>query len=142
MHREKKKNFCPFEMTMKVWQSNPKLCFISIEGSHNHDFGFHAQSFQSILPETIERIHCLFDKKNTPSETKKIIERDIAYEKLTDRSLYPRYCDYYRLFYKWQLAKFGADNGPEMFMKLESKLELEYTGKFYYSRIYILTMIN
>ena len=128
----KKKTHCLFEVLMKRSKKRKDILQIKSSGSHNHPLNNVAHTFAKILPETKEKIFALYEDRKSPSEARKIIEKNFNPTETTDRSIFPRNNDYYTLFYKWQEYKYAKENGPAMFKKLKERLT-DYDGKFFYS---------
>ena len=61
----------------------------------------------------------MFDEGMSPMEA--IYKIEINQNKLEtmDRKCFPQKNDCYRLFYKYRNCRWSADNGPEMFAKLD-----------------------
>ena len=128
----KKKTNCPFEICLYNYKKNPLVVTISVHNEHNHPLDNAARTFAKISNDTKNKIYSLFEDKKTPSQARKIHERNMSPLDTIDRSMYPRRNDYYRLYYSWLHGRYGAENGPEMWAKLQEAVS-KYEGKCYFS---------
>ena len=117
----------------------PKLLNLTIWNQHNHDLtSVHTQSFKRILPDTVSKINRLFENKLLPIAVKKEIESTTDLSNIMDRSINPSKSDIYRLNYKYIESRYGAENGPSMFHKLEEFVSNFKNGRIFYNRKFSL----
>lgn len=130
-----KNTFCPFQMTIKIHKLCPnenEKCCVFIEHDHNHPVeSLHALSFKEISTETANSINSLFDSGMSASQAyMEFIQNfriscndDLDFHlKKADRSNCPRRMDFNALYRRYCEELFGGRNGPEMFSKLEEKI--------------------
>lgn len=130
----KKKTDCKFEAVFTIKAIQPNVLVVKLNGIHNHEVdGAHAQSFRKILPETILSVEKLFENDVRPIDAKNEIENSLTLEQITDRSLNPSKSDMYMLYYKWIVNRYGPENGPTMFEKLEETISQLKNCNVYFS---------
>jgi len=110
---------------------------LSLEFVHNHPItSGHALSFRDIAESSKENFHKLFENGHSPSSARHAHEQTLylesntemdAQETLADRAKNPLLSDICRLFTKWRETNYGADDGKELFEKLQEKID-EYNA--------------
>lgn len=103
---------------------------LHITHNHNHPIeSAHALSFRPIDPETKESFFKLFRMGHSASsayhwhETKLFLDGGEDQLLLADRATNPTKSDISRLYEDWRKKELGADNGKELFDKLELEIQ-------------------
>jgi len=122
-------------MTVKVYKasSENETCNIILEHEHNHPVeSLHALTFKSISMDTLNSVNSLFESGMTASQAyleymqnfRIGCDDDLDFHlKKADRSNCPRRIDFNALYRRFCEDHFGGRNGPEMFSKLEERIQ-------------------
>lgn len=116
---------------------NPEFFHLQIKNSHNHTLENIARSFAKISQETKATVFKIYEDKKSPSQAKKIMEKNLDPLQTINRRIFPRNNDYYRLYYRWLVGRFGEQNGEEMWAKLD-EMTKNYTGKCSFTSNFII----
>ena len=135
----KKKTNCQFQIKFtKMGKSSIKL---EVEPNHNHALNSHYETFQKINFETMQKLKLMFDQKISPAQAIKQFQKMVPLERQHDRTIFPRKCDVYNIFSKFRVEKYGPENGPDMFNKLNQRIS-DYDGIKYFSGNFQLVSDN
>lgn len=132
--RQKKTN-CPsrLKFTVLVPPKKKRLAshpaILEVTYNHNHPIeSAHALSFRPINPEVKETFFKLFRKGHSAAsafhwhETKLFLDGGEDQLLLADRATNPTKPDISRLYDEWRKTELGADNGKQLFDKLEMEV--------------------